>query len=290
MDSGESSSVSSTDDSMPSLRSSTPQLTVRYALADITNTYRTGRQGHRLLVDLPLFVPAERPHIFVDDIYIEPVGRPIIHYGWSNRFGYMQLTIDADIRPNIENADVFGWIQDIVARHNERTIPEVNYDADSSSSSSSSEHEHTAQGDEEPTLWIVHYDAALDSPTSSSSSSSDDNTRTSGEYTVQEDAEPLPGTDGSSSDGYTGMRDGQDSTPETLEQARSEPNIEIVEAQNISLLVGFRGNEQGDGPVTVSGFLDDVPVMILIDSGNDFNCIDREFAQRLRDEGCKALM
>ena len=54
----------------------------------------------------PIALPLGQPHIFIDDIYIAPVGRPIIHYGWYNQFGFMQLTIDADIRPNIESISV----------------------------------------------------------------------------------------------------------------------------------------------------------------------------------------
>ena len=82
----------------------------------------------------------------------------------------------------------------------------------------------------------------------------------------------------------------EDSSSETLGSTGSESHIEIVEAQNISLLVGFRGNDLGDGPLQIAGFLADTPVMILIDSGSDYNCIDREFAQRLRNEGCTALL
>ena len=77
------------------------------------------------------------------------------------------------------------------------------------------------------------------------------------------------------------MVDGSNSTHETLGSARSDSHIEDVDAQNISLLVGLRGNEAGDGPVQISGFLSDVPVMVLIDIGSDLNCIDSEFAQRL---------
>ena len=142
----------------------------------------------------------------------------------------MELTIDADVRPDIENADVFGWIEDIVARENARPylpvrqVREVDYDADSSSSSSSSDHEDVGRetldqsgSDAPPILWhngellldlnadiapdqlvpmlenflANHpYDPDYIDSDSRTDSEESDDTLTSGEHTVHSDADP----------------------------------------------------------------------------------------------------